>query len=350
MLVHPKTLSIITMHQCTAACEHCCFTCSPKVTKAIPYERMQKLIDEAREIPSISVIVFTGGECFLLKDKLDALIERAHSYGYTTRCVTNGYWATSRRTAEMRVKKLVDAGLNEVNFSTGTFHSRYVPVDYIINGAYACYNAGIRTLINAELFNESTFDINAILQHPDLVDHINQKQITVQRNVWIDNKGETQLTHLAEHSRFNEKLKSGCKTALNVLSVTPDLDLVACCGLHLERIPDLHLGSIANVTLKSLIKETPDDFLKIWIHVEGPERILEFVKSYLPDYELPINSVHPCETCLHLYRDQKAKQVLREHYHEVEGRVIEEYLTSLAANALDKKIQTHQKAVLSGAD
>ena len=87
----PHTLSIITTHQCTAACEHCCFTCTPYVTKAIPHERLDSLIDEATEIPTIKIVVFTGGECFLLGRKLDDLIARANSHGLITRVVTNGY-------------------------------------------------------------------------------------------------------------------------------------------------------------------------------------------------------------------------------------------------------------------
>src|SRR5271166_3771858 len=84
MLIRPQTLSLITTHQCTAACDNCCFACTPKITKAIPVERMASLIDEGAAIETIKVVVFTGGECFLLGRRLDELIKRAARHGLIT--------------------------------------------------------------------------------------------------------------------------------------------------------------------------------------------------------------------------------------------------------------------------
>ena len=341
MLVRPHTLSIITTHQCTAACDHCCFHCTPKVAKAIPFERMERLIDEAREVPSIRAVVFTGGECYLLGPKLDALVARATSYGFRTRTVTNGYWATSRKAASQRIGGLVKAGLKEVNLSTGTFHSRYVPVEHIIHAAYCSVQAGLVTVINAEIFANSDFDFDAISKHPDLVSMIEDGRLMVQRNVWMENGGETKLDHNPEHTRFHPDVpRVGCTTIMNVITVTPDQDLVACCGLTQETIPELHLGNLESQSIRRVLDETQDDFLKIWIHVDGPERILEFVKSHDPEYELPIESVHPCQTCLFVHQDERARRVIREHYREVEDRVIEMYLTMISSTFLVEEQQS----------
>jgi len=348
MLIRPLTLTLITTHTCTASCDHCCFSCTPKVKVAMPYERMERLIDEAREIPSIRVVVFSGGECFLLGEKLDALVARVRANGFMSRCITNGYWAINRQVAERRVARLVDAGLDEINFSTGSFHARDVPVQRIVHGARATSERGITTLINAEVFEGSDFDITALTEDPDLKPLIAERRLIVQRNVWIPADGESALQHKPEHSRFNGK-QTGCSTSLGVLAVTPTQSLVACCGLHLERIPDLHFGSVEHRTIKQVLDETPDDFLKIWIHVEGPERVLEFVKEKLPSYELPVQSVHPCTTCLHLYRDETAKAVLREHYRERMNDVMMTYLAGLGGLALNNRVRAlHQSGVYAG--
>jgi len=339
MFIMPHTLSLITTHQCTAACDHCCFHCTPKITKAIPYPRLCSLIDEAASIKSMRVVVFTGGECFLLGKKLDSLIQRATSHGLVTRCVTNGYWASSIGPAIDRVSKLKRAGLKEINFSTGTFHARFVPVGRIVNGARASVEAGLITLVNIEICDQSDFDMDSFLTHPDIKDIITSGGLVVQRNVWMENQGETPLTHQPEQLRFRQERRMGCSTVLDVLAVTPDQSLVACCGLHLEKIPELHLGSVAEQNISDLVKRTPDDFLKIWIHVEGPERILEFVKEHSPDYCLPINSEHPCQTCLHLYEDSHAREIIREYYHEVEGPVMEKYIAELAIRTIDSTVQ-----------
>ena len=75
MLATPHTLSLITTHRCTAACDHCCFSCSPDVQDHIPIPNLYRYIHEAAEIKTIKVIVFTGGECFLLGKELDSLMK-----------------------------------------------------------------------------------------------------------------------------------------------------------------------------------------------------------------------------------------------------------------------------------
>lgn len=344
MLIKPYTLALITTHQCTAACDHCCFFCTPKVTKSIPIPRLFGLIDEAKSIPSIKLVVFTGGECFLLGKNLDELISYANNQGFMTRCVTNGYWATSESVAAKKVERLVAAGLREINFSTGTFHSEYVPIERVIYGSIYCAEAGITTLVNAEIFEGSSFPIEQIQKHSKLSKLIKEKKVVLQRNIWMPNAGLVQLNHKKESSRFNEQNKSGCTSALKVIAITPDQNLVACCGLTLEQIPDLHLGSIASATIQDVLQKTPDDLLKIWIHIEGPERILDFVKSKVKDYRLPIESVHPCQTCLVLYKDELAKDILRKHYQEVEDKVVSTYLAGFAGQVIGQKLQDIYKS------
>lgn len=337
MFIRPHTLSLITTHQCTAACDHCCFNCTPKTIDAIPVSKLHSLIDEALEIPGIRVIVFTGGECFLLGKDLFELIAHAKENNFITRCVTNGYWGTEKN-VEKVVQELVNSGLDEINFSTGEEHGTYVPPANVKRAAIACSDAGIKTLINVELFNETKFDFDKYIGDENLKKKIENKEIMVQRNVWITGDGERSLEHQEEYSRFNENVISGCSTALNVLAITPKQQVVSCCGLHLERIPELHLGSIKDKSLLDVVKDSPNDFLKIWIHAHGPERILKFVKSKYPNYQLPEDSVHPCTTCLHLYNDEIAKKVISENYKEVEDDVVGIYLAGLTKRKLQEEL------------
>jgi hypothetical protein len=351
MFIRPQILSLITTHQCTAACDHCCFTCTPKVTKAIPVPRLFTLIDEAVLLPSMRVVVFTGGECFLLGKNLDRLIAHANRYEMITRCVTNGYWARTIRAARSKADALRRAGLKEINFSTGSFHARYVPTDRIVNAAIASVEAGFTTLINAEICNDDGFTTEFLTEHPVISRYLSDGRLRLQRNVWIENaegRGNAKINHTPERSRFNADRKSGCQTVLNVLAVTPDQHLVACCGLHLESIPDLHLGSVACASIQDVLSQAPDDFLKIWMHVDGPERILEFVRSYDPSYELPLDSVHPCTTCLHLYKDPHALEIIARHYKVVEDDVIERWLAGMAVEHVNRELNRKFSASAAG--
>ena len=330
MVMRPHNLVLITTHQCTAACDGCCLSCGPSNTRRIPYERLSNLIAEASELSSLRTIVFSGGECFLLGDELDSLVTCAQGYGLATRCVTNGYWAGSRQTAERRTGRLAKAGLKEITFSTGAFHSQYVPVERVINGVCASVRAGLKTRVYVEDSVQAAFEIDSLLRNSELERLLSKRQLKINRGVWVQNGGRGGPADHSDHARFAHNGAKGCSGVLQELAVTPNEILGACCGLNLEEIPPLQLGSLRNASLGNCIREAPDDFLKIWIRVDGPERIWKFIRRHVPDHEWRPAAVHPCETCLRLYRDEKAMQIVRDYYQEVEPRIRLTYLTRLA--------------------
>lgn len=71
---------------------------------------------------SLKVLVLTGGECFLLGNDLNLIIDYASRIGLSVRVVTNGYWAKSPEIAKEKLLELSKCGLKEVNFSTGEDH------------------------------------------------------------------------------------------------------------------------------------------------------------------------------------------------------------------------------------
>jgi pyruvate-formate lyase-activating enzyme len=332
--IRPRVLALITTHQCTAACDHCCFACSPKITNRIPATRLRALIDEARVVKSLEQIAFSGGECFLLGDELDALIATAKAYGYQTSCITNGYWAVNRKAARVRMRQAAASGLTAIGLSTGQMHAGFVPVERIVHGAVAAFDAGLQVSIRIEHFRGTTFDWRWIVKHPEIMELSDKDRFRVFRSNWIphaDGRGQATLRHDASLGRFRKDRISGCEEILDVVSVTPALSLIACCGYPMESIPDLVLGSVEDRTLAEVLDGTPVDFLKVLIHVKGPEFMLKFVKRFVPEYRLPTHYVGICQTCLHMHRDPIAMRVLREHAHELEAEVWPEFRELQAA-------------------
>ncbi|BBH52030.1 radical SAM protein [Fluviispira sanaruensis] len=339
MFILPTTLSLITTHHCTAACEHCCFACNPKVTKRIPKENLKSLIDEAALIPTLKLICFTGGECFTLGKELEERVFQAHSLGFRTRCITNGYWAYSEAAAEKKLTDLKNCGLSEINFSTGNFHQKYVKIERILNGVKAAVRNDILTVVNIEICNES-FELNnnIFFADPDIKNFIENKKLIIQRNVWIKSDGVKEISHPSSRSRFLEQNKTRCNTVLNVLTVTPDLDLSSCCGLHLEKIGEMKIGNLRNKSLIDILKTTPDDLIKMWIHTDGPEAVLEASRKINPNIDLPLSSTHPCETCLFLYSNKESKKVLAQAALENENYIMDRFLEILSYKIFESEI------------
>ena len=325
MFFQPRVLSILTTRRCTAACDHCCIGASPRAKGAIPVDRIHRLIDEARRIPSIERIVFTGGECFLLGRKLDVLVGHAAESGFSTRVITNGYWAVTDHAALMRVVGLRDAGLDEMMISTGTFHQQFVPVERIVRAARVTADHGIPVRISVEDCDQSRFDV--ALLRDNLRDAVAAGKIYISLDPWIPDAGDRGSSILShEHILTGEAPRDSgrCAQILNVISVTPDQQLISCCGYPLEELPSLRLGSVADRSLDEIVFRTPRELLKMWLHVAGPSGIAEFVAQRLPGFSLPA-SPSICQTCVTLQRDQRAMSVVANHAGEVVQLISSEF-------------------------
>jgi MoaA/NifB/PqqE/SkfB family radical SAM enzyme len=79
---------------------------------------LAEVLDQAYNIPSIQVVVFTGGEPTLYPER----IKYAFELGFTVRLVTNAWWAGNYEEAKTFLEELHSYGLKELNISYDDFH------------------------------------------------------------------------------------------------------------------------------------------------------------------------------------------------------------------------------------
>lgn len=279
---------------------------------------MHSLIAEAKRIPSVQRVVFTGGECFLLGRDLDGLIAHAHELELETRVITNAYWAVNERAARERVATLRTAGLDQIMISTGTFHQQFVPVARIVHAARAAAAASIPTRVAIEVCDQQTFDESVL--HEELAAEIAARRIFLGHDPWtvdVGGRGEGAVSNerlLANGG--NQRAFGRCTQILDTITVTPDQQVLACCGFPMEQLPHLKIGPLGEVALDDLVRNAPNDLLKIWLHVAGPHGIADFIARYVPGYQLP-PSVSICQACAALQLDREAMAVVAEHGGEI---------------------------------
>ena len=317
----PTHLTILPTYRCTAACEQCCFESNPHISGRIPIDRILDYIDQAaRDFPTLALVVFSGGECFLLRDDLDRAIHRAASRNLATRCVTNGYWATSKAAARRRIGALYRAGLTELNFSTGDEHQKFVPFESVVHGATTAAEYGLSAVIVIEGCREARFTMQSALAHPMLARFLEEsparRNLTLLNNVWMPFQEGSSITQEDEVYRREDRLQRyrGCDNVLENLVITPHEQAASCCGLTFEHIPEMKLGSARRRSLRDLYDSQMEDFIKIWLRVDGPERILHFATTKDPSITFPADAMHPCQVCARLFLDQRVRQVLQRHF------------------------------------
>jgi hypothetical protein len=299
-------------------------------------------IDEAyKNFPALKLVVFSGGECFLLKDDLFAAISHASSLGLLTRCVSNGYWGKNPKKAEETVKKLNLAGLTEINFSTGLDHQKWVPLASIANACSATINGGIRTALSIEKDDATSACYQSATEHPLIRAVLPSPMFMVQKASWMPFHESA-----SPRSKGNiPALQKGCKQILTNLVVTPHDYLSACCGLTHEHIPELKLGSLEASPMRELFDAQFEDFLKIWIHVDGPHSIIRRLFGDGGEGALA-NVVHMCQACVILHKNPSVISALRQRYFEFVPEVMARFNLSLALANADLLALTNQRHIL----
>lgn len=324
----PDTVTFIPTYDCTAACENCCFGSHPGIRQRIEINRLLHYIDQAAALGSVKLIVFTGGECFSLGEDLDRAVQRCTNHGIATRCVSNAYWARTEEAALERLRPLISAGLGELNVSTGDAHQQFVPAGNIVNAMRAATALGISAVVVVESMNTRKFTANALRQDPRWVDfakpRVGRPLPLVFESPWMsmDPRDPVDQPDRKLTNRSNLVRRPGCDSILRTVVVTPDEQLGACCGLTREQTPELHVGSLRDHSMSDLVDTMTDDLVKMWVAVDGPDRIVAWAAEHDDSIEWEGRFAHHCDTCRFMYSDDRIRAVISEHWNEVVDDVI----------------------------
>ena len=318
----PLTFTLLPTYRCSAACEQCCFGSNPRVLERLSLGEMCELVDAAvRDFNNLQLLVVSGGECFLLGDDLFAVIAHAKQHGLRVRTVTNGFWGKGLKAAERIAVRAAQAGLTEFNFSTGRDHTKFVPVQPIINATVAAGSAGVPTLVTGEPDADDRSILDQIQGDDRLLSLMRQSRLLqVRVNSWMK---FTQAHVPRNRGAVRASVDVPCDQLFSNVVVTPSGDVASCCGLTFEYIPELKLGNVKSHALKDLFALQADDFLKIWVHMDGPVSIVRKVApERLPEFA---DCEHICQACAKMYRDPGIRTSIRNGYADHVADVVNRY-------------------------
>lgn len=310
--ITPNILTLISTHRCTASCDNCCFSCSPSVKQIMDAVSAKRYIDDAiKYFPSIRVLVITGGECFLLGNDLIEIIQYAvNKYRLITRIVTNAYWATSESQTMIKLKPLIDAGLNEINFSTGDEHQKFVKFDNIVHAIKVSCQYGLSVFVSIETQPHGKFTSKTLLDNIELNNLYKEGKFNYIDASWMYFKNSKQSNNYIGANSLLQQHRKPCENILKGIYINPYSQLLSCCGLTVEYNPFLKLGDIDKNTMIDLYQNQFNDLYKLWLLVDGPRYIYEKImalRNISPKF-FP----HDCAYCIEIVRDMNNLQILRQ--------------------------------------
>jgi organic radical activating enzyme len=326
-LKYPRTLSIMPTFGCSAACEDCGTLSSPKDKTNLELSKILSAITQAKDL-NFSNVVFTGGEATLRWKDLIVAIRHATHLGFPTRLVTNGHWARSLVKTNAMLDELVESGLKEINFSTGDEHIRFVSLDNVIRGTLSAIEKKLSVAIMVEYKKDRSITKRTLLNH-HLIRNLSDdviNLININESPWMP-LNPMQVEKYPQGVAVNIKNISaslGCSSVLQTYVIQPNGNIGSCCGLGMRIVRELNTGSSdeGDFFLRDAIENAEKDFLKMWIHYMGPEKILAWAATKNSSIKWEDMYGHRCQACLRLYKDPIIREVIREHYHEMINDII----------------------------
>ncbi|KRN08926.1 hypothetical protein FD00_GL001634 [Liquorilactobacillus mali KCTC 3596 = DSM 20444] len=298
-------------------------------------------MEAKKSLPKLRAVFFTGGECFILRKILYDSIALATKMKLSTRCVSNASWATSSKNAYKKLLPARQAGLKEINFSTGDNHQRFVPFKNVVNASIEAAKLGIATVIVLEGAANAKFKMEDLLNDQRLKDFNKHADnpVKIIQDVWIPFHKDSDVKQEKSVILSKDKVDSftGCDSMFANLGLDPYNKVVSCCGLTMEAIPEMKMGAYEYGNLKKLVRDQYNDFLKIWIWTDGPEKILYYASLFDESFEYPNNITHRCQACALIFSDKKVQRILKENWEKIFDDVMLRY--NIKVSDYNKEIQ-----------
>jgi len=307
--VKPRSIVVSLTNKCTAACDGCAFGSHPWVKGGLSADEVIQILDQAkRSLPSIALFVITGGEPLLRFQDLPGVISYAERLGLRTRVVSNAYWATTPTRASRILQTLRRAGLDEINFSTGDEHNKFVPFERVLLASICALDLGMVVAIMLEKRKGAKITEDTLFEHPlgMKMKEEHKGAFIVTPSPWIHTENiETFPSHLLVSAddlvnKDNIHKTGGCDSALRDIAVQPEGDVYACCGISMRKMPDWRLGHVSDIDFGEAYADSATDLLKILIATLGPAMVLDWASRKNPSIEWENRYSHPCEICYHI--------------------------------------------------
>lgn len=311
--------------KCPASCKWCGAESGPRETARMSRSDMLWLIDHVHGYGQLASVVFTGGEPVLLGDDLLAAIAHCKATGLWTRVVSNAFWARTPRRATNMVRKLMDAGLSEINLSCDDFHQEFIPLENVKYANAACAELGLPCLLGHKVMKGGALTLEKLEQSLGVPLARFQAGAENPKNNLVSSGYAVPVASSDMENIPDEELlypdcddhwRGPCSSILQRIIVTPDKKLHICCGMISRAVPEICFGPLGAKSLDELIVEAHRDLIVNWLALEGPSGLMHFIRERAPEIRFRPRYVNICHLCGEILTRPDCRAVIEAHGHE----------------------------------
>jgi MoaA/NifB/PqqE/SkfB family radical SAM enzyme len=324
--IMPQGITLFVTLRCTAACDNCCFGCTPTQGRSMTLEEMMNYVDMSLEAypDTLKSLDLTGGECMLLGKNIDKILAYGKSKGLKGSMVSNAFWATDYDKAYKTLKRLKRNGLTQIALSTGKDHNAYVPWKNVRNAAVAASHLGLVTELRVEYQYGFRTILDEFYRDAEVMDLVNSGKIIFTKNVWMRYHNKRKKPRNVKLRYYNFDECTPCKFLFSKIIINPYGEVYACCGIGVCHIPQMRLGNVNKEPIQTIYERAFDDFLKIWLYTHGPKAILKYVHEKTGQ-AFNWYSTHACDMCRAIFMDKTILPVVRENFFDAAYSAIDLY-------------------------
>lgn len=289
-------LGICIAEQCNAACEICCFSCSPRRRRVLSAELLADVIRQAGTLEHFVGIGFTGGEPFLFPDLLLDASRLAGGAGFPVSVNTNGFWGKDAGKARAMLADFREAGLVSLSFSADPWHQRFVPQADLLSAVRTALDLGLRVEISVLETRGSDHAAGLAAALGADADRVRMRKVPL----LPAGRAASAVPEENFLRLFDPKEAPCCFSGM--LHLGFDGCYYFCCSPFSRETSGLLLGDARTLPLKDVERRVAaDDFLYVLLRDGLPWFWHLAGELGIP---LPDNLCSPCHLCSYLFRDE----------------------------------------------
>ncbi len=317
-------LVLSVTNRCPIACPHCVATASPRGRARLTLREMRTAVDDMFGLGRLRMVIFTGGEPFLLREDLLDMVGYCAAKGLTTRIVTNAFWARTPENASNIVQACLAAGLTELAVSCDEYHQKFISIDNVRHANDACREQGLPCALSHKIMKGNTLTLERLeeaLRRPlirfshegdnpanDVVD--SGYTVPLGENMHLIPDEDILYPDSDDH------WKTPCDSALENTVITENRELAVCCGMIPRKVREVVFGPLGKYHLAELILQADRDLITNWLALEGPYGLMQFIQARKPAIPFRKRYVSRCHLCSEILTRDDCRAVLHAHCHE----------------------------------